>query len=276
MKNLFFILVFFMKIMEMTAQIPSCDGNRYKHFVFGMADSVMNVQYGMNTTMNHVPQPLTLDIYQPHADSAEKRPLILFIHGGAFVAGDKQEARYLCILFARMGYVAATINYRLIDIPVVDSITVTDAIVKAMSDTKAAVRFFVEDANTQNLFRTDTNFIFLSGISAGGIIASHVAYLDTTDMIPSYLMDLINLNGGFKGNSSSNTSYATPIKGIINYSGALLRKEFISEGEPALFSVHDQSDTIVPCFHGLTLTAHCIVFCDGSCAMQEEATLKTV
>jgi hypothetical protein len=276
MKTLFFTLFFLTLIMKMTAQIPSCDGKRYRDFVFGTFDSVVNVQYGLNTTMNHVPQPLTLDVYYPHSDSATSRPLIIFIHGGAFIYGDKQEVRSLCILFALKGFITASINYRLIDVPIVDSVTVTDAIVKAMSDAKAAIRFFVEDANTQNLFRTDTNYIFISGISAGGIIATHVAYLDTTDNIPSYMMNLINQNGGFRGNSSSNTSYTTPIKGVINYSGALLREDFISEGEPALYSVHDQLDTIVPCFHGFSFTTHCIVSCDGSCAMQAEANFKGV
>lgn len=276
MKPIVLSIFLFTGTLTVSAQIPSCDGNRYRDFVFSTFDSVVNVQYGFNTTMNNVPQTLFLDIYHPHEDSVSTRPLIIFMHGGAFFYGDKQEARNLCILFALKGYVTASINYRLIDVPVVDSVTVTEAIVKAMGDAKAAIRFFVEDANTQNLFRTDTNFIFISGISAGGIIASHVAYLDTTDVIPSYMMNLINQNGGFKGNSSNNTFYTTPIKGVVNFSGALLRKEFISEDEPALYSVHDQLDTVVPCFHGFSFTTHCMVCCDGSCAMQSEANFKGV
>lgn len=276
MKPLALIIFFLVGISTAFAQIPSCDGNRYRDFVFNSVDSVKNVQYGFNFTMNNIPKFLTLDFYQPHADTVSFRPLIVFLHGGAFFYGNKQEVRNLCVIFALKGYVTVSIDYRLIDLPKVDSVVVTDAIIKAMGDAKAAIRFFVEDANTQNLYGVDTNYIFISGVSAGGIIASHVAYLDTTDNIPAYIMNLINQNGGFNGNSSSNTSYSTPIKGVINYSGALLHKEFISEGEPNLYSVHDQSDTVVPCFHGCGFSTHCMVYCDGSCAMQSEANFKGV
>jgi para-nitrobenzyl esterase len=202
--------------------------------------------------------------------------LIIFIHGGRLVTGDKRDTRMLCDLFAHKGFVTATIDYRLIDVPVVDSNIVVEGLIQAMSDAKAAVRFFVEDAATLNLYDIDTNYIFISGVSAGGLIASHVAYLDSTDNIPAYVLNFIYANGGFSGNSSTNTSYSAPIKGVINYSGALMRKEFISTGEPALFSVHDDGDTIVPCNHGLSHAYNCPVYCDGSCSMQREANLKGV
>jgi len=236
----------------------------------------MNIQYGKNYTMNHILENLTMDIYKPKADTVKKRPAIVFMHGGGFVSGKKQDIKNICVAFALRGYVTATIEYRLIDITVIDSTTVIEGLIDAVSDAKAAVRFFVEDAATNNLFKVDTNFIFISGISAGGVIASHVAYLDSTDDMPSYLANLINENGGFAGNSSTNLSYSTPIRGVLNYSGALLRKEFMSPGEPALFSVHDEGDTIVPCSHGASHAYPCIVYCDGSCAMQQEATLKGI
>ena len=129
---------------------------------------------------------------------------------------------------------------------------------------------------THNLYRIDTNYIFVEGGSAGGITASQVAYLDSSDNIPSYIMNLITANGGFKGNSSTNTSYSTPIKGVINYSGALWRKDWINIGEPALFSVHDDLDTIVPCNYGLSKAQPFPVYFYGSCAMQQEANLKGV
>ena len=276
MKNLFFILLFLAEVSQAIAQIPSCDGNRYKNYVFGSADSIINVQYGKNYTMNNVFQNLKMDIFLPKADTVIKRPLIIFIHGGGFISGDKKDMRSICILFALKGFVTASINYRLIDVPVVDSTVVAEGMVRAMSDAKAALRFFVEDAATQNHYKTDSNYIFISGVSAGGVIASHVAYLDSTDNIPAYLSNLISANGGFTGNSSNNKSHTTPIKGVINYSGALLRKEFLSAGEPALFCVHDAGDTIVPCNHGLSHAYYCPVYCDGSCEMHQQANLMGI
>jgi len=57
--------------------------------------------------------------------------LIIFIHGGGFVSGARQDARSLCLLFALKGFVTATIDYRLIDVPLVDSITVSEGMVQS-------------------------------------------------------------------------------------------------------------------------------------------------
>jgi alpha/beta superfamily hydrolase len=276
MLRFLFLLLFQLEILNVIAQIPSCDGFRYKDSVFSHVDSLMNLKYGKNYTMNHVLMDLTMNVFMPANDTVKKRPVIIFMHGGGFVSGKKQDVSKICIAFAQRGYVTATIDYRLIDITVIDSITITEGLVDAVSDAKAAIRFFVQDAATSNLYKVDTNFIFISGISAGAVIASHVAYLDPEDDMPAYLANLIMANGGYAGNSSTNLSYPTPIRGVLNYSGALLRKEFISTGEPALFSVHDEGDTIVPCGHGASHAYPCIIYCDGSCAMQQEATLKGV
>ena len=161
MKKLFFTLFFLTVIFSAIAQNPTCDGNRYKNFAFGAIDSTINVQYGQNYTMNNVLDTLLMDIYQPKSDVATKRPLIIIIHGGGFTSGTKEFYSSLCRYFAYKGFVTATINYRLIDVPLVDSLTITEAMIKAMSDAKAAIRFFVEDAATNNTYKIDTNNIFL-------------------------------------------------------------------------------------------------------------------
>jgi len=72
MKNLFCALLFLPGILSVAAQIPSCDGNRYKNLFSKTVDSIINVQYGQNYTMNNVLQNLKMDIYQPGADTALK------------------------------------------------------------------------------------------------------------------------------------------------------------------------------------------------------------
>ena len=276
MTKTLYSLLFYIISLSAFAQHPACDGNRYRNFAFAAVDSAINVQFGHNTTMNHVAMNLFMDIYQPTPDPAIKRPLIVFIHGGGFVAGSRKDMTGISILFAAEGFVTATIDYRLIDIPPVDSQTVAEGIIQAMGDANAAVRFFVEDAATGNTYKIDTNYIFISGSSAGGVTAAHVAYLDTTDNIPPYFSSLIASNGGFEGNSSANTNYSAHIKGVLNYSGALWRKEWISYGEPPLYSFHDAQDTIVPCGHGIPKAFPFALYVDGSCAMQQEADLKGI
>lgn len=56
---------------------------------------------------------LTLNIWTPKADSG-KRPVMFFIHGGAFVVGSSRNSYYNGLqLAAREGVVVVTINYRL-------------------------------------------------------------------------------------------------------------------------------------------------------------------
>jgi hypothetical protein len=55
-----------------------------------------------------------MDIYTPLCNT-NVSPLVLVIHGGGFIAGDKNEVNItkICKNYAERGYVAASINYRL-------------------------------------------------------------------------------------------------------------------------------------------------------------------
>jgi triacylglycerol lipase len=54
-----------------------------------------------------------VDVYQPLTSAANEHPVILFLHGGGFVRGDKAEKENFGQHFARSGYVVAVANYRL-------------------------------------------------------------------------------------------------------------------------------------------------------------------
>lgn len=49
------------------------------------------------------------DLYLPK--NAENAPLILWVHGGAFVAGDKYGVENWCVMFANEGFAVASMNY---------------------------------------------------------------------------------------------------------------------------------------------------------------------
>lgn len=55
---------------------------------------------------------LTVDVHTPAADSG-KRPVMVFVHGGGFVAGSTRAALYDGSAFARDGVVLVAVNYRL-------------------------------------------------------------------------------------------------------------------------------------------------------------------
>ena len=50
-----------------------------------------------------------MDIYTPDGDTETNRPLILFMHGGSFTAGSKEQIDCVnfCESFAKRGYVTA-------------------------------------------------------------------------------------------------------------------------------------------------------------------------
>lgn len=256
------------------SQNPTCNGSRYLNNDFAL-DSTMGVTFGNSTTIGGTNADLLMDIYEPAGDAAAHRPVILVAFGGSFIGGDRAQMHYMCRYFAQKGYVAASIDYRLYDgplFPVPDSIIMTDEVIKAVSDMKAAVRFFREDAYTSDTYRIDTNFIFVGGVSAGGIVASHVGMLDSTDMVANFVDSIIQANGGWQGNSSSNTQYWDKVHGVLNFSGALKNSDYIDASNPPLFSVHDDGDGVVPYAGGFaSIFSFPIVYMNGSFLMDQQA-----
>lgn len=244
------------------SQHYSCDGSRYKNLTFTAIDSTMSVSYGSNTTVGGNLVDLKMDIYYPQGDTVSKRPLIVFAHGGGFIAGTRTDMRLICEYFSLKGFVTATITYRLLD---VSSPTVQqrlDEIIKAQHDMKAAIRFFRENASTTNDYKIDPNFIFAGGISAGAYMANHVGMMDSLDNINSVVLQTINNNGGFEGNTN-NFQQPSNVQGILNYSGAIGDTNWIDINTPLVYSAHDEFDGVVSC--GSTITGH------GSCSINPKA-----
>ncbi|WP_407570815.1 alpha/beta hydrolase [Deinococcus altitudinis] len=92
--------------------LVSCAGG-----VLGTLNAVSSTS-GLNVVSNlhYGPDPRNLlDLYQPAArpDKTERAPMLLFIHGGSWTNGDKNEYKFVGESFAREGYVTAVMSYRL-------------------------------------------------------------------------------------------------------------------------------------------------------------------
>jgi triacylglycerol lipase len=101
-----------------------------------------------------------VDIYQPQVAANESSAVILFMHGGGFVRGDKAEKENIGQYFARSGYVVAVANYRLAPQHVWPS---------GAEDAAAVYKWLVANVAQYN---GDPQRIFMIGESAG---AAHVA-----------------------------------------------------------------------------------------------------
>ena len=106
---------------------------------------------------------LKLDIYRPLV-GADKRPALVYLHGGGWILGDKREQGVpLCNHLATLGWVCVNANYRLSP-----GATYPDHVV----DAKAAVAWLRENAAD---YGVDPDFIALAGGSAGAHIAAMTA-----------------------------------------------------------------------------------------------------
>lgn len=125
--------------------------------------------------------PLALTLFCPDPTSAaaggdgaapataERRPVLLLFHGGAFRFGHRSQMYGAADYFARQGFVAAAVSYRLAP---------RHPFPAAIQDAVAAVRFVRRHSEQ---FGGDPQRIGVLGMSAGAYLAMMVAYCDDPD-----------------------------------------------------------------------------------------------
>lgn len=243
MKKWFFLLLLHSGL-GVQAQFCTTD-NRFSETAF-FQDTQINAQY--NITYGNAPDwngnmvALKMDVYYPalNVDTLPLRPLIMMVHGGGLISGDKVNYTRVCREFAKRGFVAATINYRLGVDCLTDSISEEKAKYRAQQDIHAAFRYVVQNAA---LLRVDTSWLFIGGGSAGSVAALGVVYLDQAEwnlLAPGVQPLLGNLNSS--GNALTNTFQ---LKGIFNDWGAMLKANMQPAEMLPTVSFHGDADSTV-------------------------------
>jgi acetyl esterase/lipase len=108
-----------------------------------------------------------LDIYTPDSGGQTPRPVILWVHGGGFVAGSAATVADYAILLAHAGYTVASLDY---------SLAPGSHYPVPVRQGNAALRYLREYASR---FGGDPARIVLGGDSAGAQIASQLAAVQT-------------------------------------------------------------------------------------------------
>lgn len=229
---------------------------RYLSPVFGATTITKNIVYGNASTYQHINKALKLDVYEPAGDTLNKRPIIIYMHGGGFVDTNQTKSfphiAMLCDSFARRGYVVASLDYRL------DTSISNRAIINAMHDARAAVRFFKAQAAS---YKIDTSNIFLGGESAGAINALSVNYIDKISELaypPVAPYSTVNTVEGISGNPG----YSSRTKATLCFCGGtktvLLDPVFdtadIQTADPKLLQLHGTSDPLIPIQYALEIS----------------------
>jgi acetyl esterase/lipase len=202
---------------------------------------------------------LLLDVYAPTKRlgeppwiefSDDRKPTLLFLHGGGWSSGDKISRSLFLMPYISKGWCVVTADYRLID---------KTTLPRMIGDARAALNWVYDNADK---YKFDTAKIVVSGESAGGHLALMTGFLDS---------DAAFEEGSRKINRS------LKVAGIINWFGvpdlvraskgwdpaaykravgpvsnpdSLLRLcspvTYITPGSPPVFTIHGDQDKAAP------------------------------
>ena len=200
-----------------------------------------------------------LDVYSQGAyvgeptwfvQAEDKRPALLYIHGGGWMNGDKAGNEPWFLPFIERGWHVVNINYRL------GSRTAPAAV----DDAVCALRWVVDNAETYGI---DRDRIVVSGGSAGGHLALMTAIVSSNDK------HHCSVSGVFRTAAVINWSGITEVASLEeylarelpqgNYARAWVGRErlvdlaaelspvrLVNSAMPPVLTIHGDKDTIVP------------------------------
>ena len=250
---------------------PDCVDNRYIDYLYDVGIDY-GIQYGQNINENifgqQFNQNLFMDIYYPNDDNFNEKPLIFFLFGGSFVSGSRASSDIvaLCNKYASMGYVAVAIDYRLSEFLLFTNPSEENgykAVIKAIHDLKAAIRYFKKNDQIYDDYGIDSNRVFAGGYSAGAFASINAAYLNDYYELPQFILDDYEQIGGLEG-LSGNQGYNSSFHGVINLSGAVGNSNWIVEGDIPIVSMHGDLDDVVPYANNLITLFGLNIQVDGS------------
>ena len=215
---------------------------------------------------------LKMDIFTPTNDGgAEKRAAVIVAHGGAFVAGAKddfQKSIGYCSSLAARGFVTASIQYRTgvtltdggAEIPenaallalnllvsdskyemTIDADNYARAVYRGVQDINAAVRYLRANATKYGI---DPERIYVLGNSAGAIMSIENIYTNSKDDFPKSIEDGVLPNlGGL--NDYGEQDVDAHANGAVALWGATHDPSTLGHNKTPIFLAHGTSDGTV-------------------------------
>ena len=197
--------------------------------------------------------PLTLDIYSPLKKIYKKSPVILYVHGGSWVYGDKSLPAALTPVldtFREQGYTIISTSYELMKNE--------ENFSKQVSDIKDTIRWIYKNASQYNI---DTNEIGLFGISSGAHLSLMAAYSDNNDFTDDeelknypcnikYLIDFAGPTDLSLLNTTDLNFDLSKIFSSISNKEKIIKEfnpiNYVDSDIPETLIIHSKSDTLVP------------------------------
>ena len=168
------------------------------HIAIAEEPTVRDIEYGRVGDIS-----LKLDFYEPTQRRPE-RPLIIWIHGGAWQSGSKSGVPIAKL--REQGFAIASVDYRLSPVAKFPA---------QIHDIKAAIRYLRANADR---FKFDPNRFVLAGSSAGGHLAVLAAVSDGVD----------ELNGEVGAGENPSAS----VQAVVSFFGAGNLQTILSQSTP--------------------------------------------
>lgn len=153
-------LIAFLTLLVLSACSPDSDPD------FLPAKEILDESYGADPKQN-------MDVFLPASRTSSQTPLLVYIHGGAWIDGDKSEFFQVKPILEEQfpGYAFVSLNYRLFDF-----VTAKNGIAEQEKDIIAAFNYIESQLASWNI----SDDIIISGASAGGHLALLHAFKNNT------------------------------------------------------------------------------------------------
>jgi acetyl esterase/lipase len=220
--------------------------------VLGNAALPEGVTVQSNIPYDHYKETV-LDIFQPTAKAAGKRPGVLVIHGGGWTGGTKEsQVDPICLRYVEKGFVVANVEYRLAKAALAPA---------AVEDALHAAQWFRKHAKQYNV---DTKRMIVTGGSAGGHLALMVGMTPKSAKLgpPAKVTAVVNFYGitdvGDQLGGPNMRTYAVTWlpeqPGRMELARRVSPMTYVRKGLPPVLTLHGDADQTVPYEHGVKLT----------------------
>ncbi|MBY0373965.1 MAG: alpha/beta hydrolase [Bryobacteraceae bacterium] len=195
-----------------------------------------------------------LDVLMPKSGGGAKRPAVIFIHGGGWVGGAKENVvQNFCARYLDKGFVVFNVEYRLAKVALAPA---------AVTDVLKAAEWVRRNANK---YGVDDRKIVVSGDSAGGHLSLMVGMTPKNAGIgPSGRVGaVVNFYGitdvldVLEGPNRQNYAVGWIPDATTDRREAARKVSpmtYVRKGLPPIFTIHGSADTVVPYDHGIMLT----------------------
>lgn len=238
--------------LVLTVQASAADSGTFAAWVGSEYRVSPNVTYKVASGIEQ-----KLDVYH-RRDKSERRPAVIYIHGGGWVGGSKEASVLRIAPYLEMGFNVVNVEYRLGRVARAPA---------AVEDCRCALRWVHRNAEQYGI---DTSRLVLTGASAGGHLSLTTGMLQVsagfdaecisgTDpkvaAIVNYygITDVADLMAGKPNEKSYTVSWLGSQTDRDRIAVAVSPIHHVRKDLPPILTIHGDADRVVPYAHATEL-----------------------